>query len=153
MGKKITRSRRNKVIEGVCGGIAEYFDIDPTIVRLGFVITTFFGGTGIIAYIIAIFIIPEEDEYVSKHFYNEEDSFNNNFDDAFDEEKDFTKTMGDTEEEFNPPTDRNKTVIGVGLIILGVVFLLRQFINFKLIFPALLISIGMFIIYKGRKDV
>lgn len=43
MGKRITRSRRNKVIEGVCGGIAEYFDIDATIVRLGFIISVFLG--------------------------------------------------------------------------------------------------------------
>ena len=59
MGKRITRSRRNKVIEGVCpGGIAEYFGIDPTIVRLGLLISIFLGGTGILAYIVAVIAYP-----------------------------------------------------------------------------------------------
>ena len=44
---------------GVCGGIAEYFDIDPTLVRLVWVIITFMGGAGILAYIIAAIIIPD----------------------------------------------------------------------------------------------
>lgn len=147
MGKRITRSRRNKVIEGVCGGIAEYFDIDATIVRLGFIISVFFGGTGIFAYIIAIFVIPMEDEYVSRNFYNEGDSFNGDFD----EEKDFSKTMGDSVEEFGSNSDRNKTFIGLGLIIFGGIILLREFITLRYVFPVLLIIIGALIIYKGGK--
>mgnify|MGYP003759075815 CR=1 FL=1 len=147
MGKRITRSRRNKVIEGVCGGIAEYFDIDATIVRLGFIISVFFGGTGIFAYIIAIFVIPMEDEYVSRNFYNEGDSFNGDFD----EEKDFSKTMGDSVEEFGSNSDRNKTFIGLGLIIFGGIILLREFISLRYVFPVLLIIIGALIIYKGGK--
>ncbi|HHX18772.1 MAG TPA: PspC domain-containing protein [Clostridium sp.] len=147
MEKRITRSKRNKVIEGVCGGIAEYFDIDPSIVRLGFVISIFFGGTGILAYIIAIFVIPMEDGYTPNNFYNEQDSFN----DDFDGERDFTKTMGDVGEESSSNLDRNKTFIGLGLIIFGGMILLRQFISFRYVFPAILIIIGVLIIYKGGK--
>lgn len=44
---------------GVCAGIAEYFNLDPTIIRLLWVVLTFFGGSGILAYIIAAIIIPE----------------------------------------------------------------------------------------------
>jgi len=47
------------MIDGVCGGIAEYFNIDPTIVRLGWVIFSLAGGSGVLAYIIALIIIPE----------------------------------------------------------------------------------------------
>ena len=43
---------------GVCGWIAEYFDIDPTLVRLAWILLTFFGGSGILAYIIAAIVIP-----------------------------------------------------------------------------------------------
>ena len=50
------------MIAGVCGGIAEYFDIDPTLVRLLGVILVFSGGAGIIAYIIGWIIIPENPE-------------------------------------------------------------------------------------------
>ena len=47
------------MVGGVSGGIAEYLGIDPTIVRLGFVVSAFFGGAGVIAYIVAWLIIPE----------------------------------------------------------------------------------------------
>jgi phage shock protein C len=56
--KKLYRSRKDSKIAGVCGGIAEYFNVDPTIIRLLAVLTIFFGGGGIIAYIIAWIIIP-----------------------------------------------------------------------------------------------
>jgi len=58
--KKLYRSRKDSKIAGVCGGIAEYFDVDPTIIRLLALLTIFFGGGGIIAYIIAWIIIPLE---------------------------------------------------------------------------------------------
>ncbi|MBP8717898.1 MAG: PspC domain-containing protein [Candidatus Atribacteria bacterium] len=58
--KKLYRSRKDRKIAGVCGGIAKYFNIDSTLVRLLAVITIFFGGGGIIAYIIGWIIIPEE---------------------------------------------------------------------------------------------
>ena len=56
--KKLYRSRKDAKIAGVCGGIAEYFDVDATIIRLLAVLTIFFGGGGIIAYIVAWIIIP-----------------------------------------------------------------------------------------------
>jgi len=58
--KKLYRSRKDAKIAGVCGGIAEYFNVDSTIIRLLAVVTIFFGGGGIIAYIIAWIIIPLE---------------------------------------------------------------------------------------------
>ncbi len=57
--KKLTKSATNRMLCGVCAGIGEYFGVDPTIIRLLWVILTFFGGSGIIAYIIAAIIIPE----------------------------------------------------------------------------------------------
>ena len=57
--KKLYKSTVNRMLSGVCGGIAEYFDIDPTLVRLVWVIITLMGGAGILAYIIAAIIIPD----------------------------------------------------------------------------------------------
>ena len=56
--KKLYKSNQNKMIDGVCGGIAEYFGIDPTLVRLGAVVLSLMGFSGIFAYIIAAIIIP-----------------------------------------------------------------------------------------------
>ena len=60
MAKKLYRSRKNRVIAGICGGLAEYFDIDPIIVRLITLILVLTFGAGLIAYIIAWIVVPEE---------------------------------------------------------------------------------------------
>ena len=57
MEKKLTRSTTNKTVCGVCGGIAEYFNIDPTLVRLGCVLVGA-TGSGLLFYIIAAIIMP-----------------------------------------------------------------------------------------------
>ena len=59
MTKSLRKSTTNKIISGVCGGIAEYFNIDATIVRLILIVFTLVGGSGIIAYIAAALIMPE----------------------------------------------------------------------------------------------
>ncbi|MGB4722928.1 MAG: PspC domain-containing protein, partial [Defluviitoga tunisiensis] len=58
--KKLYRSRDNKVLAGVCGGIGEYFEIDPVIIRLIWIVLTMIWGFGLFLYIIAIFLIPLE---------------------------------------------------------------------------------------------
>lgn len=58
MEKRLYRVEEGKMICGVCGGIAEYFNIDPTLVRLGFVLIGCMGGGGVLAYIIAAIIMP-----------------------------------------------------------------------------------------------
>lgn len=59
--KKLYRSRKEKMICGVCGGIAEYFNIDPTIIRLAWVLVAL-TGSGILVYLAAAIIIPDEPE-------------------------------------------------------------------------------------------
>ena len=59
-GKKLTLSRRDKKIAGVCGGFASYFDLDVTLIRIIWVMLVVFGGTGLLAYLIAWLIMPEE---------------------------------------------------------------------------------------------
>lgn len=61
MQKRLVRSRTARQLAGVCGGIAEYLDIDPTVVRLAWVLFSFSGGFGIFAYIVACCLIPEAD--------------------------------------------------------------------------------------------
>ena len=56
--KKLYKSRKEKMFAGVCGGIAEYFDVDPVLVRILFVIFTFMGGSGFLAYIIGMIVMP-----------------------------------------------------------------------------------------------
>jgi phage shock protein PspC (stress-responsive transcriptional regulator) len=59
MEKRLYRSRTNRVIGGVCGGLGEYLGVDPVVIRLIWAITFFLGGVGFIAYIICLVVIPE----------------------------------------------------------------------------------------------
>ena len=59
--KELMRSRTNRMVAGVCGGIGEYLEIDPNVIRLVWVVVTVFSvGVGLLAYLLAWFIIPEE---------------------------------------------------------------------------------------------
>ena len=57
--KRLTKSSADRKIAGVCAGIAEYFDLDPTLVRIGWVLFCCLGGSGLLAYIICAIVMPE----------------------------------------------------------------------------------------------
>ena len=57
MQKRLYKSKRNRTLLGVCGGIGEYLDVDPTIIRILWVIFTFMGGAGILAYIVCALLM------------------------------------------------------------------------------------------------
>ena len=60
MQKKLYRSKSNRVIAGVCGGVAEYLNVDPTVIRVVWAIASLFAFVGVVAYIACAFIIPEK---------------------------------------------------------------------------------------------
>ncbi len=62
MAKGLKRSKKDKMIAGVCGGLGEYFDIDPNIIRIIFVAFTLLGGSGVLVYIIMWLVVPREGE-------------------------------------------------------------------------------------------
>ena len=60
MEKKLFRSKKNRIFTGLCGDIGEYFDVDPTFIRLGMVLLSMCYGVGLGAYIIASIIVPSQ---------------------------------------------------------------------------------------------
>lgn len=60
MEKKLYRSNSNKMLAGVCGGLAEYFKVDATLIRVIWAVLSCFGGAGLLAYILCALIIPLE---------------------------------------------------------------------------------------------
>ena len=73
--RRITRSQSDRLLTGVCGGVADYFSIDPTLVRLIWIFFTLFGGSGLLAYIIATLMIPDSN---SQEGYFKLDSLKSN---------------------------------------------------------------------------
>ncbi|MDD2696505.1 MAG: PspC domain-containing protein [Anaerolineales bacterium] len=71
--KRLYRSRRERMVAGVCGGVAEYFNADPTLVRLLFVFGTLLGGPGLLAYLIMMVVVPEEPAPAAEQILEAED--------------------------------------------------------------------------------
>ncbi len=138
MEKKLYRSKTSRVIAGVCGGIGEYFEIDPVLVRFVWLIFVFVGGSGVLAYIIAMIIIPEETGKTKKV---KKTKFS---------EKKFEKNM----EMFFE--NEGRTLGGIVLITVGLVFLLSNFglfswFSWTTMWPWVIIVIGLFLLfYKGK---
>lgn len=134
--RHLYRSRSNKVIAGVCGGFAEYFGVDPTIVRLIWVLVTLTYGLGLIAYIIAAIIIPEG----GFEGYNQGQ---------------YGGQFSEGSSEYNKPVrqdNRTNVIIGGVLILIGLGAVARRYfhwIDFSLLWPVLLIIIGGLIIFRG----
>lgn len=151
MAKNLYRSRKNKMLAGVAGGVAEYFDIDPVIVRAAFILSVFVGGAGVIAYLILWIILPED----KADWYKEE--FESNFEkpreDSFcdeNEDPDFTFYAEMRKHDENKKSHRS-AVFGVILIAIGVLFLFDNlffWLDFEIIVPAVFILLGIAILFK-----
>jgi phage shock protein C len=63
--KRLERKLKGRMLAGVCAGLADYLGVDPTLVRVIFAVLAFVGGTGVVAYLVAWALIPEEGEPVS----------------------------------------------------------------------------------------
>lgn len=168
MEKRLYRSRVNRVVAGICGGIAEYFRIDPVIIRIATVLLTLItGGTGILVYIIAIFIIPDEKNEFGQDFGSSTKSGFNNSTGGFNNSTDgFNSPTGGFDDDFGSPvnetrstsrfdSDKSKVVIGACLILFGVLFFVKQafhWFDMRYFWPIVLIVVGLIFIYKNRRN-
>lgn len=151
MSKKLYRSTNQKVFGGVCGGIAEYFDIDPVIVRILFVIAVFGWGVSFLIYILALFIVPKN-HLIYQNVYNNYDQNNSgqNFNTQESNSYDYSNYV--QEEKIS---NKTKNFFGITLIVLGAIILLDDFvelIRIEYVFPSLLIIAGFYIISSNRKS-
>lgn len=148
MSRQLYRPKRNRVIAGVCAGFAEYFGIDPTIIRIITIIIAL-SGTGILAYIVAAVIMPDESNVsaASGDWGSGEDKNTEDF--IRDQEK--QRNEWDQPVKYN--SEKNRLVMGAILVGLGIMFLGKQLLpwfDLKYFIPLLLIGIGGVIIFKGR---
>ena len=128
--QKLRRSRKDRMIGGVCGGLGEYFHIDPVIIRLIFVLLLFANGIGLLAYILFWIIVPEEPS-----------------------EGEEVQPKG--EEDMTRAATRGNLWGGAILIIIGLYFLLRNLgflggLDFSLVWPVILIIVGLFLLFRKR---
>jgi len=137
--KRLYRSKKDCMIAGVCGGIAEYFNIDPTLVRIIAVLTIFINGIGLIAYLIAWIVIPQNPEQTSE---KEEEGLSKKAETIIHNiGKDIHKGINEEADKKNP-----RIMGGLILLALGCLFLINNFLphlSFGKLWPLILIVIGL----------
>ena len=152
MARRLYRSKKDSVIAGVCGGIAEHFDIDPTLVRIVAVISIFINGIGLIAYIIGWIFIPQNPELLT----GEEGAKQKGNTGTIKEKVENVAT--EIGKEIRGDSDKaghrgNLTLVGgLILICLGLLFLASNFFpwfGFVRLWPFLLIILGVVILAGG----
>ncbi len=132
--RNLRRSKEHKIIAGVCGGIAEYFETDPVLVRLIFLAIALMAGSGIVLYLLLIVVIPEHGEKTSI----------------------VEKELGKLKEDFNREEmpkhkhdehySHTKGVFGFFLIIIGLMVLMDNFfpeLHVSSFWPMILIFLGL----------
>ena len=147
MRDRLYRSRRVKVLGGVAGGLAQYFNIDPIIIRILFVVFTLMHGMGLVLYIILWIVVPEEPFELAYPIKNDE-----------------TKTEGQSTETSSVNFDgvpaevkkngSGRVIAGIILIALGVIFFADRFIptfDFRDIVPIAFVLLGGLLIWNSLK--
>ena len=134
--KRLYKSRTDRMIDGICGGVAEYFGLDPTLVRIAWVLLTLLGGSGIVLYIVAMIVMPANPggETVA------------------------TPTVPQDQSSRN-----NSKFWGILLVVVGIIWLMNNFgivfwrhwwgISWDLALPLLLILAGVAFLFGGRNYV
>ncbi len=136
------RLRKGKVVGGVCAGIAEYFDIDPVLLRIGFAVSFFVYGTGFLLYLILMIALPYKDEIVE-------------YSQKTDDQENQPSSI-ENEYVYDPAAKKSKRNLmgGILLITLGVIFLAGNYIpdiDFSNLWPLILVAIGATTIYNSMQ--
>lgn len=148
INKQLYRSESNRLIAGVAGGLGEYFDVDPTLIRIAFVLLTLSGGSGILIYIVLWIIIPtaSSGRHAATH-----DTMKENAKEVEAKAKHFAK-----EAEHAAQGADTKVWLGAGLAVLGAWLLLTNFGILNVWFvgrlwPLILIVIGISILGNSNR--
>ncbi len=139
------RSETNKVIAGVAGGLGEYFNVDPTIIRILFVLMTVFGGSGIIIYLVLWLIIPSRNTNPS----DSKDAIRSNLEDMKSTTQTFAHNISKSSKDGK---DNSKFWWALFIIIAGFLFLLNNYglleVDLEKLWPLALIIFGLAIILR-----
>lgn len=156
MDNKLYRSNIHKVFGGVCGGLAEYFDVDAVFIRALFIIMFIAGGTGLLAYIILWILLPKKSIYFAPH--NAGAGFTHTSSDAYNKHSayecgDDTILNSASKIQDDMARKRRKDVFGIILIVIGLLLLLDNILPdnyFSYWWPLILIGIGIYKLYSNK---
>ncbi len=157
MEKRLYRSRTDRKIWGVCGGLAKYFDIDPVIVRVIAVLLIFANGLGIIAYIIMAIVVPLEGSKATTPEKTMRENVEEMKQTATELGQEIRSTLAKEEDEAKERTKfHRRHLFGIILVVLGILFLLGSFnlfwwFHWGYLWPLILVAIGVLIIVSVKR--
>ncbi|MFZ3383633.1 MAG: PspC domain-containing protein [Candidatus Methanoperedens sp.] len=149
-GERITKSKTDKVIDGVCGGLAEYFGIDSVIVRLVFVMLVFLNGIGLLLYIILVIIMPKADQAGQPPT----ETIQENVQEISERVKEAGEGLGHAFSTKKDVKHSNRASwFGILLIFMGIYFLLESlhlipWVDKDLLWPIIIILVGAWLLIK-----
>jgi len=152
MNTKLYRSRTDSMVSGVCGGLGQYLGIDPTIVRLFFVLLVLGNGVGVLIYLALWLIVPREGQA-------EEATMEETIRAGAGEIAERARALGDDlREAARSPNPQASLIVCAALIALGAVFLLQnlnlawlRWLDFDVLWPVLLIVAGLALLLRRVK--
>ena len=156
MAKKLYRSTADKMLGGVASGLAEYFDIDSTLVRVLFIVVVFLGGGGIIAYIILWIVVPQKPYELPKFSFTDSpkgESGSSNFSSDQTKSDSFSVSNGGVAASVSH-TNSKQIWIAIVLMVIGGLLLLDNIFprfDFDHFWPVLLIAIGVGLLLNAKK--
>ena len=154
--KRLCRSRRDALVAGVCGGLAEYFKVDPSLVRLVFIIAIFLGGAGLVVYLVAWLIVPENPEQSPNPSFTKNQKLK---EDVVGELRRVGSSLAEKfeaalEADEDRPERRSTVFVGLALIVIGAAFLFKNFIpwlDLEKLWPILLIGVGALLLFGAAR--
>jgi len=155
MGKKLYRSTNDKMLGGVAGGLAEYFGIDSTLVRVLFIVIVFLGGGGIIAYIILWIVVPQKPYELPKNPFTQappDSGGSSDFSSSQNSSDNFSMSHGEIAGSVTQSGSK-QLWIAIVLIVIGGLLLLDNIFprfDFDHYWPVILIGIGIGLLLKAK---
>jgi len=148
--KRLYRSRKDKIIAGVCGGMGEYFNIDPVWIRIIFILLTILQGVGLLVYIIAWILMPINPVQNATSDTLAERTVNRIAKKIQSKHKE--AKIKEQHAELHPKHDHSGALLfGTIFIVVGVAFMLKYFFgsfNLMLVWPIIVILIGLYLMFR-----
>ena len=150
MSTRISKSRTDRVIDGVCGGLAEYLGIDSLLVRMAFVALMFVNGMGVILYLILMIIMPKAEALDQ----SPKATIQENAQEMSDRIREAGEELGTAFSKKTEEKHSNRAVwFGILLVLIGIIFLLKnlnliRWFDNDLLWPLIIIFIGAWLLIK-----
>lgn len=149
-GRRLVRIRQGSSLGGVCSGLGAYLRIDPTLVRLFFILLTLTDGVGVVLYLLLWIFLPAEDSHADMEL-------SDRIHGGAEELAESARQFGENIRSGGIASPQTATAIGLGLVMIGLVMLAKNlswlsWLNAQVVFPALMVVAGGVLLYRYWQD-